>query len=70
MRTSAFVDCDSESAVIRVPYDLLIAMLKNCPGSPDYYDLIYKIHRASARSKKLHGLLEEMFNNGNNNYSN
>lgn len=59
MRISAFIDCDSESAVIRVPYELLIDMLKNCKESADYFDLVYRIHRASARSSKLRKMLTE-----------
>ena len=66
MRISAFIDCDSESAVIRVPYELLIDMLKNCRESDDYFDLVYRIHRASARSSKLRKMLTGIFGGGKN----
>ncbi|MBQ9486859.1 MAG: hypothetical protein IJU91_03525 [Selenomonadaceae bacterium] len=57
MRISAFVDCDSESAVIRVPYKLLADMVKNCPPSDDLDEL--KEWLCRMRSAKLHELLEE-----------
>lgn len=56
MRISAFVDCDSESAVIRVPYKLLADMVKNCPPSDDLAELKEWLRRM--RSAKLHKLLE------------
>lgn len=56
MRISAFVDCDSESAVIRVPYKLLADMVKNCPPSDDLDELKEWLRRM--RSAKLHKLLE------------
>ena len=55
MKISAFVDCNSESAVIRVPYKLLAEMVKNCPPSDDLTELKEWLLRL--RSAKLHELL-------------
>lgn len=49
VRISAFADCDSESAVIRVPYKLLADMVKNCPPSDDLSELkewLMRLHNA------------------------
>ena len=56
MRISAFVDCDSESAVIRVPYKLLAEMVKNCQPSDDLAELKEWLERV--HSAKLHKLLK------------
>lgn len=56
---TCFVDCATEHAVIRVPYNLLIDLLKNCPQS-DVRDDLYRItYRASSRSNKLRNMLND-----------
>lgn len=44
---TCFVDCATEHAVIRVPYNLLIDLLKNCPQSELRDDLYRITYRAS-----------------------
>lgn len=59
MKMSAFVDCDSGSVVMRVPYELAAQMLANCPPSDDREELLTWIIRAAARSKKFKAALKE-----------
>ena len=35
MRISAFVDCDSESIVVRMPYELIVEVICIIPESKD-----------------------------------
>lgn len=52
IRISAFTDCDSESAVIRVPYSLLADMIIHCPKSKDLLELLTWLKK-SPKLKKL-----------------
>lgn len=52
IRISAFTDCDSESAVIRVPYSLLADMINHCPKSKDLIELLNWLKKSS-KLKKL-----------------
>ena len=65
MRISAFVDCDSESAVIRVPYKLLAEMVKNCPPSEDLDELKTWLFRVGNRSEKFQCAWESTSGRGN-----
>ena len=56
IRISAFTDCDSESAVIRVPYSLLADMLINCPKSSDLLELLNWLKK----SPKLKELVDKI----------
>ena len=56
---TCFVDCATEHAVIRVPYNLLIDLLKNCPQSELRDDLFRITYRASSRSNKLRNMLND-----------
>lgn len=58
MNVSAFVDCNAESVVMRVPYELAAEMLANCPPSEDLKELSRWIIRAAARSKKFRESLQ------------
>ena len=58
-RISVFVDCDSESLVMRVPYELAADLIANCPPSDDLKELREWLLRASARSKKLRASLKD-----------
>lgn len=58
LKMSAFVDCNSESIVLRVPYALAVAMLKDCAASTDKTELIAKVKVAATRSRKLSALLD------------
>ena len=56
---TCFVECATEHAVIRVPYNLLIDLLKNCPQSELRDDLFRITYRASSRSNKLRNMLND-----------
>ena len=57
MRISAFVDCDSESIVVRMPYELIVEVLCTLPESEDKNELVHRVIIASKRSNKLSKLL-------------
>lgn len=58
---SCFVDCDSTSCVIRVPYELAVDMIWHLPKS-EYRDRLLKVmRRASKRSNKFAGMLNKAF---------
>lgn len=59
MRISAFVDCDSESIVVRMPYELIVEVLCILPESEDKNELVYRVNIASKRSNKLSKLLRK-----------
>lgn len=61
MKISAFTDCDSQSIVLRVPYEMAVDMLLTLPDTDDKEELKQRIITASARSKKLRELLEGAF---------
>ena len=63
MRISAFVDCDSESVVIRMPYEMIVEVLCTLPESGDKNELMNKVTIASRRSNKLSKLLRKVGNN-------
>ena len=54
---TCFVDCATEHAVIRVPYNLLIDLLKNCRKRGRRDDLIRVIYSDLSRRKKLRNML-------------
>lgn len=59
MRISAFVDCDSESIVVRMPYELIVEVLCTLPKSEDKNELVRWVTTASSRSNKLSKLLRK-----------
>lgn len=61
MKISAFVDCDSQSIVLRIPYEMAVDMLLTLPDTDDKEELKQRVITASARSKKLRELLEGAF---------
>lgn len=61
MKISAFTDCDSQSIVLRVPYEMAVDMLLTLPDTDDKEELKQRVITASARSKKLRELLEGAF---------
>ena len=61
MKISAFVDCNSESIVLRIPYEMVVAMLLLLPETEDKKELKNRVITASARSNKLRELLEFSF---------
>lgn len=60
MRISAFVDCDSESIVVRMPYELIVEVLCTLSESEDKDELVYRVNIASKRSNKLSKLLRKV----------
>lgn len=62
MRISTFVDCDSESIVVRIPYELIVEVLCTLPESEDKGELVYRVNIASKRSNKLSKLLRKVDN--------
>ena len=60
MRISAFVDCDSESIVVRMPYALIVEVLCTLPESEDKNELMKRVTTASKRSNKLSKLLRKV----------
>lgn len=60
MRISAFVDCDSESIVVRMPYELIVEVLCTLSESEDKDELVHRVTTASKRSNKLSKLLRKV----------
>lgn len=58
-RITAFTDCNSESIVIRMPYNMIIEILQNCNLS-DCDKLLEKVRGASYRSSKLTHMLSKL----------
>lgn len=59
-RITAFTDCDSESIVIRLPYELLVQIVKILPQTDMYSELRDRINIAAHRSNKLTRLLNDI----------
>ena len=59
MRISAFVDCVSESIIVRIPYELIVKVLCTLPESEDKNELMKRVNIASKRSNKLSKLLRK-----------
>ena len=62
-RITAFTDCNSESIVIRMPYNMIIEILQNCNFS-ERDELLEKVRRASSRSSKLTHMLSKITRGG------
>ena len=60
MRISAFVDCNSESIVVRMPYEMIVEVLCTLPESEDKNELMKRVTTASKRSNKLSKLLRKV----------
>ena len=58
-RITAFADCNSESIVIRMPYNMIVEILQNCDLS-ERDELLKKVRRASSRSSKLTHMLSKL----------
>ena len=59
MRISAFVDCDSESIVVRMPYEMIVEVLCTLSETEDKNELMKRVTTASKRSNKLSKLLRK-----------
>ena len=62
MRISAFVDCDSESIVVRMPYEMIVEVLCTLSETEDKNELMKRVTIASKRSNKLSKLLRKVGN--------
>ena len=60
MRITAFTDCDSESIVVRMPYEMIVEVLWLLPNSPDRDELLQKVRIAARRSNKLTKMLSKV----------
>ena len=60
-KITAFTDCNSESIVIRMPYSLIVEILKNC-HSLGCDELMEKVKVAAHRSNKLTQMLSDLVN--------
>ena len=58
-RITAFTDCNSESIVIRMPYNMIVEILQNCNFS-EHDKLLEKVRWASSRSSKLTKMLSKL----------
>lgn len=58
-RITAFTDCNSESIVIRMPYNIIVEILQNCNFS-ERDKLLEKVRMASSRSSKLTHMLSKL----------
>lgn len=58
-RITAFTDCNSESIVIRMPYNMIVEILQNCNFS-ERDKLLEKVSWASSRSSKLTHMLSKL----------
>ena len=58
-RITAFTDCNSESIVIRMPYNMIVEILQNCNFS-EHDKLLEKVRMASSRSSKLKHMLSKL----------
>ena len=58
-RITAFTDCNSESIVIRMPYNMIVEILQNCNFS-ERDKLLEKVRSASSRSSKLTHMLSQL----------
>lgn len=57
---SCFADCSCGEAVVRVPYEFLVDMVKNYPDNNIYKERMVEVmQRASARSQSFRQLLEK-----------
>lgn len=60
MEITAFTDCDSNSIVIRMPYEMAVDILRYLPTSKGGGELLEKVKRAASRSNKLTKMLREL----------
>lgn len=58
-RITAFTDCNSESIVIRMPYNMIVEILQNCNFS-ERDELLKKVRWVSSRSSKLTHMLSKL----------
>lgn len=57
---TAFTDCGSKSIVVRVPYEMIVKILKYLPHDKDYEALLGRVRKAAQRSNKLNELLKDL----------
>lgn len=57
---SAFTDCNSESIVIRIPYEMIVEILWLLPDSTERDELKKWVRHAARRSNKLTEMLNRV----------
>lgn len=59
-RITAFTDCNSESIVVRLPYEMIIQIIQLLPVSPEQEELTERVKVAAHRSNKLTEMLKSV----------
>lgn len=57
-RITAFADCNSESIVVRLPYEMIVHIIQLLPVSPEQEELTERVKVAAHRSNKLTEMLK------------
>ena len=57
-RITAFTDCNSESIVVRLPYEMIVQIIQLLPVSPEQEELTERVKVAAHRSNKLTEMLK------------
>ena len=57
-RITAFADCNSESIVVRLPYEMIVQIIQLLPVSPEQEELVERVRVAAHRSNKLTEMLK------------
>ena len=56
---AAISDCNSQSILLRMPFELAATMLMNCPDCKEKAELMKYVEYAAGRSKKFAEALKE-----------
>lgn len=59
-RITAFTDCNSESIVVRLPYEMIVQIIQLLPVSPEQEELTERVKVAAHRSNKLTEMLKSV----------
>jgi hypothetical protein len=57
-KITAFTDCNSESIVVRLPYEMIVQIIQLLPVSPEQEELTERVKVAAHRSNKLTEMLK------------
>lgn len=57
-RITAFTDCNSESIVVRLPYEMIVQIIQLLPVSSEQNELTERVRVAAHRSNKLTEMLK------------
>lgn len=59
-KITAFTDCNSESIVVRLPYEMIVQIIQLLPVSPEQEELTERVKVAAHRSNKLTEMLKSV----------